>query len=222
MSTPTTHSTQSIADFRRKFAAALVAIHEERTMDEGALAELLASRGLPKPKRAGSTTVAVEVPAEDPKISGDVKFSDLNEAAQQRVLARQLQQLMRDAYRYFKRQVDNGTWKLEQVLPHLRALGLLEPTTTTTISGTVYDEDGDEIFVHTQVEGQVTQEQAQAAMDAQSHGSRERNAALALATALGTKCVEVPAKASGVSATEHTVWADASNITVEGAEEPTE
>ncbi len=218
MSTPSTPVTASA--FRTAFAQVLIELQTAHSVRRSTIAQDLEGFGVDTKAAAGNTSGIEAVVAErDPFVSGDLKFADLNPDAQARLRARELQGLMRDAYRYLKRQTGR-TWTVEEVRPHLTALGLPEPTVETSFYGAVYDAAGEDHYLEGRVRGELTQEQAEAKLAAVSKGSMARRLVM---EAFGDDLIETSLQkvVSGVSVTDHTTWPEESEIKVEGAEDPT-
>src|SRR6266700_8425210 len=110
MSTPSTPVTT--AQFRRDFAAAIIALQTKTAVENNDMARRLSQFGIGAEPAAGNTSgVRPVVTEQDPKMVGKLRFSDLNSAAQDRLRAQELQRLMRQAYGYLRMRV-GSSWTL--------------------------------------------------------------------------------------------------------------
>jgi len=194
----------------------------ETAVENSDMARRLSQFGIGAEPAAGNTSgVRPVVTEQDPKMVGKLRFSDLNSAAQDRLRAQELQRLMRQAYGYLRMRV-GSSWTLDEVRPHLIALGLPVPVIETSFAGYIYDADGNEKYLSSRVKGELTQEQAEANLTSVGSGNPDRRMLIAAFGEGNLVESQLPSDVHSVRVDAHTKWADEDTILVPGAEEPTD
>jgi hypothetical protein len=210
-----TTTMQNIQDFRKAFGDVMVAVMNTRNMLRGDMNYALNRYGM----TAEATTTGITVKPGDytlPSLGKSVKFDDLSETAQARVLAKALRTLKQQAYTWLVGQVYAGI-TIDTLKPHLEALGLPQPSMETSISAQVYDTGGTLRSVGFRVSGAVSRKEAKEKLAAVSAGHPAANLAV---EAFGDAVVpdSLHPRVTSLSVTPVPSWPSTESITVEGAE----